>query len=70
MIEVTQKANFLHWLRFQQERSLPVYEEEYCIGEVGEKKECKGGECEVGAEREGSGEREQDDCAKLQESAS
>ena len=44
VIEVTQKANFLHWLRFQQERSLPVYEEEYCIGEVGEEEESKGDE--------------------------
>ena len=36
VIEVTEKADFFHWFRFQQERSLPVYEEEYCIGEVGE----------------------------------
>ena len=44
VIEITEKANFLHWLRFQQERSLPVYEKEYCIGEIGEEEERKGKE--------------------------
>ena len=44
VIEVTEKADFFHWFRFQQERSLPVYEEECCIGEVGEEDERKGDE--------------------------
>ena len=44
VIEVTEKANSLHWLRFQQERSLPVYKKEYCIGEVGQEDERKGDE--------------------------
>ena len=60
VIEITEKANFLHWLRFQQERCLPVYEEEYCIGKVGEEEERKGNEWDVGADREGSGDGEQE----------
>ena len=60
VIEVTEKADFFHWFRFQQERSLPVYEEECCIGEVGEEDERKGDEWEVGPDREGSGIGEQE----------
>ena len=59
MVKISKKADSLHWLGLQEQRSFPINEEEYCLSEVGEEQEGEGEDGHVGGEGVGAGRGEE-----------